>query len=423
MTKTLLLIAESFPPVDNIAAQRFPPMLPVLEAHGWTVWVLTQNGSGTGRPPLPEARIIRIGRHHQADARVRAGSRFAARSPVHAGLHAGIQGLGIRLHAVNSTLLTWYRAVMRELPTWRRRLPDPPDVVLGTYGPPAALWLARRLGAVFEAPWIADFRDPGGIRTEGRPGWVMRLDRRLEAHLLRPAAALTTCGETWAAMLEEAYGRRVRVLYNGWTPEPPDAPPAAPADPLPTPYLYYAGRFYERQMAAVDRLLEAVRDGPFQVVIRSLGPPEREAEILARARAREVLDRVHLLPPVAHRQVLAEARQAAATLVLEEVDTRIAWTRGHLSGKFLQLVPLPPPVLYVGRADAEAGDILHRTGKGALCTTAADLRRALERVAAGADWPVDRAAIEAYAKPRQGERLLELVEAVRAARAGALTSG
>lgn len=410
--KRLLLITESFPPLDNIAAQRFAPMLPVLEANGWQAWVLTQHGEGRLPTPVPEARIIRIGRHHQADARIRDGSRFAARSPAHAAVHAAVLGTGLKLHAVNSTLLGWYREVMRQRPAWQKRLAAPPDVVLGTYGPPAALWLARRLARTFGVPWIADFRDPAAIRTDGRPPWVARLDGRLEARLLRSAAAVTTCGTCWAEMLEQAYGCHPEVLYNGWsrdgaaTPEPPPAP-------LPAPYLFYAGRFYERQMAAVERLLEAVRTTPFRVVFRSLGPPEREARIQARAAALGLAARVLVLPPVAQPQVLAEARGAAATLVLEQVESTIAWTRGHLSGKLLQLVPLPPAVLYVGRSDAEAGEILEHTRKGVLCTTAAEIEAVLARLAAGERWPGDPAAIETYAKSRQGLRLLELLERVR----------
>jgi hypothetical protein len=126
---------------------------------------------------------------------------------------------------------------------------------------------------------------------------------------------------------------------------------------------------------------------------------------------------LRLLPPVPHGAVFAEAGRAAANLVLDAVDSEEDWTRGSLLGKFLQLLPLEPPIMFVARADSEAGEILERTGKGALCTSIDDIRRHLRDILAGVSKPVNRAAVLELSKARQGERLLEIVEAVHA-RAG-----
>jgi Glycosyl transferase 4-like domain len=416
--KTLLLVTESFPPLNTIAAQRFPPMLPVLEASGWRVFVLTKEATGPLPVPLAADRIIRIGRHHQGGLTIRADSHFSRGSRGRAVLRRVYNATGLTLYSLESSLLTWHRAVTRDLDVLRARVPRI-DIVIGTYGPAASLWLARRLGGLYGAPWIADFRDPAALRTNGRRGYACWLDRRIEARLLRSAAAVTTCGEYWAAMLRSAYGRPTHVLYNGFDrevligrdlPEPSDLPPG--------PFLHYAGRFYARQMAGVGRLLESLRGTPFRIVMRSLGPAEREAEIVARARALGVLEQLEIRPPMPLAEVTAEAGRASANLVLETVSTAEAWTRGHLSGKFLQLMPLRPPILYVGRPDAEAGDILRRTGKGVLCATVDELRAALARIEASIDWPVDAQAVRAYAKNRQGERLLQLLETVGDGRGG-----
>lgn len=417
MTRTLLLITRSFPPLNDIAAQRFPSMLRVLEVHGWRVWVLTQNATGPLPVPLPEERIIRIGQHAQTGLRVLGGSHFARGSPLRTAARAVYNTTGLTMYTLESTLLTWARPVLRQLPAIRARLPHV-DVVLGSYGPCAALWLARRLAAAYQAPWIADFRDLAALRPSGRFRYAQWLDRRLEAWLLKDAAALTVCGEQWAAMLERHHGRRPYVIYNGWdwpglaAEEGPDAgtPNSVLADRR--PYLHYAGRVYERQLEAIFRLLQAIKGTSFQLVFRSLGPSEREAKIMARAREFGVLDQVHLLPPVPHAEVLPEAQSAAANVVFETLETQEAWTRGHLSGKFPQLLPLRPPIIFIAQAGAEAGGILERTGKGRLCTSVEDIREQLRRLHGGELDRADRSAIDEYSKVRQGERLLEVLETV-----------
>lgn len=426
MTKTLLLIVHSFPPVNNIAAQRFPPMLPVLEAHGWQVWVLTQNATGPLPVPVPEDRIIRIGQHPQEGLRISGDNAFVRGAPLRKAARGLYKAAGLTLHTVESSLVTWGWPVIRQLPAIRARLPHV-DAILASYGPAAALWLGRRLAAAYGAPWVADFRDLAAARPLDRFRHARWLDYRLEAWLLESAAALTVCGEHWAATLARDHDRTAHVIYNGW-----HWPEQVAAGALDTgtrnavfagqrPYLYYAGRFYERQLESVGRLLQAIKGTPFQVVLRSLGPSEREAKVMGRARELGVLDQVHLLPPVPHSDVLPEAQSAAANLVFEALETEQTWTSGHLSGKFLQLLPLDPPIVYVARTDAEAGTILERTGKGALCTSVDDIRRQLRRLQARELDPVNPSAVGEYAKIRQGEKLLEIVDAV-AARAGAAPS-
>jgi glycosyltransferase involved in cell wall biosynthesis len=418
MVKTLLLITESFPPLNTIAAQRFPPMLPILEAAGWQVFVLTKQATGPLPVHLAAPRILRIGRHHQEGLRISSGSTFARGSRARGAVRAVYQASGLILRSYDSSLLTWGRLVQRALPEIRTRLPAV-DVVLGTYGPAAALWLARRLARLYQAPWIADFRDPGALRPDGRAAFAQWLDRRIERHLLRSAAAVTTCGESWAEELRGLIDRPVHVVYNGWDlrhfgPAPEPTASAAVSAAGGRPYLYFAGRFYERQIEAVRRLLGAVAGTPFAVVMRSLGPVEREATIDRLARELGVADQLRLLPPVPLATAHAEAQDAAANLVLETIDPAEDWARGHLSGKFLQLLPLPPPILFVARADSEAGGILRRTGKGALCTEVLEIRARLDQLAADGSvgGPVVSAAVAEFSKVRQGERLLALMEAV-----------
>lgn len=420
MAKNLLLITEPFPPLNTIAAQRFPPMLPVLEDHGWRTWVITQRASGTLPVGLPEERIIRIGQHRQQGARKHTRGRvLSGRTPISRLAHGAMRKLGLNLAAAGGSVLSWYRPVLRQQDEVRGRLPRP-DVIIGTFAPSAALWLARHFAALYRCPWIADFRDLGALRPYGRPSLIQALDRLIEARLLRTAAAATTPGKLWASILARQYGIEAHVIYNGWDDAdlflPRQEAAAPPHGDMPSELshaLYYAGLLRDRQLEGVFRVLRAIAGTPFQLVVRSLGPTELEQSILQFARHNGLEDRVVLLPPVPHHVVRAEARLVAANLVLEDVSADEEWAKGHLSGKFLQLLPLEPPIIFIARPGTEAADVLAETGKGEVCATVEDIRTQLRRLESGRVARVDTAAVFAFSKSRQAESLLEVIEGVQ----------
>jgi hypothetical protein len=422
--RNLLLITESFPPVNVIAAMRFPPMLSVLESNGWQTWVITQNSSGPLPVGVPEKRIIRIGRHPQEGIRTHDGGRFLiGRSRSSKAAHRAMKRVGLNLAAAGGSLLSWYWPILRQLSTLRKRLPRP-DIIIGTSAPSAPLWLARRLAALYGCPWIADYRDLGALRPYGRPSLVQGLDRILEAFLLKTAAAATTPSERWAAMLARQYGIETRAIYNGWDDSNQLAPksnePVHPGEAVLAilkdnrPWLYYAGLLRPRQMEGILRILRAIAGTDFRLVVRSLGPTELEEQILPYAVGLGIEESVIMLPPVSYHIVCAEARLATANLVLEDVRPSEEWSKGHLSGKFLQLLPLEPPIIFMAQQDTEAAEVLAQTGKGTVCTNISDVEEQLRQLEAGSVAKGDPTAVFEFSKTRQAEKLLELIELVHA---------
>ena len=150
--------------------------------------------------------------------------------------------------------------------------------------------------------------------------------------------------------------------------------------PIGASYLYHAGRLYPERIPAAVLVMEALaRHGESYFVLRSLGSPELDARLRREAARLDVADRVHLLPPCDPATVDAEARAAWANVVLSGLDRRHPWDRGTLTGKFLQLVALRPPVLSVARPDSDMGPILERTQKGEVCSTAGEIHEFLTK--------------------------------------------
>jgi hypothetical protein len=428
-----------------------------MESCGWHPWVLTSRAEGPLPVGIPASQVIRLGRHPQAaDPRPGAGQNDAIRipdsprrglSPLVEGGRRTIAAAGIRLRAVDCTCFTWFSAVLRRQEVLARRLP-PIDLVLGTFGPAAALWLARRLATKFNVPWVADFRDLAALGTQGRNRPSQWLDRQLERRLLRSAAAITTVSPTLAAVLEETYGCPTEVVYNGWNDATPSGdcpnfcevkmglsplgcpshlghrfampqPPSTVQPPfLNVPYLYYAGRWYPERVRAGRLVLEALVGRPdVHWLVRSLGPAAAEREIQSEAARLGIAGRVHLRPPCHPDQVSREADGSLANLVLGEVDPRERCSRGTLTGKLLELVAAAGPVLAVTRADSDMGPILRQTGKGAVCPDAPSLARLVGRLQREpSTYQGDRQAIDSFSKSRQAAVLCRLLNRITASR-------
>ena len=388
MSKNVLVVSHSFPPLNNIAARRFGFLVPHLARYGWTPWVLTTESAGPLPVGISERQVVRVGRHPQSTARIDghvAGRRQRLTPPVRT-LRTVLALTRMQLRAIDHTCLNWRRQVLARTDEIRGCLPKI-DVVLGTFGPAAALWIARHFSHKLSVPWVADYRDLAALRHDGRAWAARRLDRFIEGRLLADATAVTSTGRTWADMLGRAYGKPAEVIYNGWDPQVFTAgqtrgdQETLVEEQQHGPYLHYAGRFYPERMRAAGVVLEALAAEPgLELRIRSLGPPNLEEAFSSEARRLGVTNRVRVLTPCSPCEVAAEADRAVANLVLDDVVDTFESSRGVLTGKFLELVARSRPVLAVTQPDSEMGPILESTRKGRICSTASEVRRFLRGV-------------------------------------------
>lgn len=416
MSKNVLIVSHSFPPLNNIAARRFGFLTPHLERHGWTPWVLTTESNGPLPVGISAEQVIRIGRHPQATERIESPAAHKKRLPPAARAVRGLLAhTKMQLRAVDYTCFAWRRQAVERTEEVRRRLPRI-DAVVGTFGPAASLWIARHFANLLGAPWAADFRDLAALRHDGRPAIARFIDRMIESRLLRGAAAITATGRLWADILERAHGIPAAVVYNGWDAEVFTAGSHnrdAVARLSGSRYLHYAGRFYPERMKAAFTVLAALAAEPgLRLLVRSLGPPHLEKAFCDEAKRLGVRNRVHLMQPCPPAQIAAETDLAAANLVLDDVVDSFESSRGVLTGKFLELVAGRRPVLAVTQPASEMGPILAATKKGRICSTAEEIRSFLRDIEGGTvNCEGDRPEIDRYSKASQAAVLAEVLNA------------
>jgi len=381
-TRDVLIVSYNFPPVNNIAARRFGEMAPYMEEFGWRSWIITTNSSGSLPVRLSPSRIFRVGKNLQEATYLDHKKILAQMSRRLRILRGLLRRHNVWFYSVDSTL-KWYKQVVSEYAKIRKVLPKV-DVVVGSYGPPAVLWLARYFSRRYRVPWIADFRDLGALRPDARNTLAKSLDCVIERLLLKSAKMITTVSPTLSKILGETYQKPSSVIYNGWDQVHQainSQTPSRDGTPLKQQYLYYAGRFCQHHMKSFFILFEVMARKPdLKLLIRSLGPLELEEQVRAKIAALGIRDRVDILPPCDTEQVHFEAERALANLIVEDIDEDDIFSRGTLTGKLLQLVASSPAVLAIARRDSDIRDVLKITEKGQLCSSSAEVHNFVEKL-------------------------------------------
>ncbi|MEM4360090.1 MAG: hypothetical protein QXT45_06140, partial [Candidatus Bilamarchaeaceae archaeon] len=108
--------------------------------------------------------------------------------------------------------------------------------------------------------------------------------------------------------------------------------------------------------------------------------------------------------------VIREAQISLCNLVIEDIDMANQWSRGTVTGKLLELLPLVPPILAVARPDSEIGSILSTTNKGKLCSTEDEVVAFLNRILKGDEFLGNRDRILYFSKRSQCKQLCRFLD-------------
>ena len=397
----MLIITYSFPPLNNIAARRFGDISKYLEINGWEPFILTTNSVGSLKIPLPEKKIIRVGTHPQRSSEIR--KKIDDKNNLKSTAIKFKREAGFNSRLIDRTYFNWYKLIKNmDLDILRKQKFD---MIIASFGPGASLFAGNYLSEKLNVPWIADFRDLGALYKDNRfkkNSLFKNMDLAVERKLLKGASAITTVSNGLKEELVAYYDLPVHVIYNGW--EKLSNKTNEKLKSKESPYIYYAGRFYEHRIDSLFMLIECLVSGELSLKIRSLGPKELNDKIMVFASEKGVSDKVELLAPADSETVDKESGMATINLVVEDLDKDFMWKKGNLTGKFLSLLIKQPPILAIARDDSEIGEILRETKKGELCSNEEEIRIFLNNQDPLKNNPNEKR-IEFYSKERQAELL------------------
>jgi len=251
-----------------------------------------------------------------------------------------------------------------------------PDLVYSTALPFSSHLAAARLARRFGCPWVAEYRDFfAGNPYQDTPAWRGAIDRRLEATVMRSAAASVTISEPMAEELARRHDKPSVSVPNGYDPEDfaaADAP--APFDPEMLTILYtgiiYPGRRDPSPLFAA--LAGLAPNERARIELRFHGQDLRGVAEMARRHG--VGDRVQVGEAVAYRTSLAWQKQADVLLLLLWDDPR---ERGVCPAKLFEYAGAGRPVLSLGYSDGVAADLIRTRGLGHVGSDAGAIAAAL----------------------------------------------
>lgn len=311
--KRALMVAFHFPPqAGSSGILRTLNFVKYLPRHDWAPSVLT------ARPmAYAEQRNDLVASIPTQTPITRAFALDAAR-------HLSIGGKYPGLLAVPDRWSSWWLpAVLVGLREIRRQRPD---LIWSTYPISTAHLIAGTLSRLSGLPWVADFRDPMVSAEYPSDRIQRRLWQRLEARVLRNAAACVFTTERAAQNYRQLYpaaAAKCHVIENGYDEE---AFAEARADRMGLEQdrllLLHSGVIYPNDrdpstlFAAVRALVDQGRMDPSKLCIRFRAPQHGDL-VMEVARRHGVESMVEIAPPVAYQQSIAEMMASDLLLVFQ----------------------------------------------------------------------------------------------------------
>jgi len=425
----LLIISHFFHPDESIGAQRVSAFARYFEEWGIPTLVIT-----TRKPPRPEGdplytlpRSIPV---YQLDFvhpsvlldRLR---REKTRSDVTVspkGAHSIITGLGKRLLARHSGRIPdrgftdfWIRKAYR----LGKKLVRERNVrwVLSSYSPPASHIIAGRLKERFpRIRWIADYRDLW-IENDAFPGtfpmtWI---ERRIEARFVSKADLITTTTTPLGAVLEQKFGPKLKVIWNGFEGAACGLPQRSLEAGAPILKIVYTGTIYPGKrdpfllMKSIFALKTSGEISPKNLKVQFFGRNLEYAKTQARSVGVEEL--IEFGGLVSLERSLQIQEEADALLFLDWLDPS---QTGIATGKIFEYIRWGKPILFLTHGgDNVAREICSRSGLMLAASTVDECVSGLRSLMSGAfrvrpDWEY----INQFQRKAQIRRLYETITAM-----------
>jgi glycosyltransferase involved in cell wall biosynthesis len=241
---------------------------------------------------------------------------------------------------------------------------EPFDVIISTGPPHTAHLIAARISKQYNIPWLADFRDPWtGIdyfeKLSLTPA-AYKLHQRLERAVLTSAHTVVTVSPAFRKNLENASGRAIRVITNGF-----DEENFLQADtPVDTRFtivhmgMFGGARNHPIFWQALQTL--AAESDVFRAALEVRLYGKVDASVGASIPA-SLTANVFIEPYIPHAAVPAVLRRAH---LLYLPIHQCAVDEGFLPGKLFEYLAARRPILSIGPSDGDAANIIRELNTG-----------------------------------------------------------
>jgi glycosyltransferase involved in cell wall biosynthesis len=318
--RNVLLVTRNFAPTSHVSVERATKLAKYLPEFGWRPTVLTGTPATVGLPEDSEL-LHQVAGVEVIRARAPELSLFYSRAGT-GGAQRGSPRRGVfhpKAWLLPDSQVFWYPFAVRS--ALRRARTSRWDVVLATSFPPTAILIAHRVASRLGIPYLADFRDSwtGYHHAPVRPAPLAEFERRLEARMIREAAAVIAVDRNVVdhALARIPIPRRppLHVIQNGYDED--DFRAVVAAD-LPQYSIVHTGQLRRSPRPLWEALSHAMRERPElrgRLHLWQIGfvDPSAAADLEAPPEGVSV----HQVPPVPQRQAISYMLGADLLLVDE----------------------------------------------------------------------------------------------------------
>jgi glycosyltransferase involved in cell wall biosynthesis len=424
--RDVLVVTRNFPPTNHVSVERAMKLVKYLPEFGWRPTVLTGARPTAGLQEDPalveqvrEAEVLRAAAPEFSLFYGRSSGVAAAFGPaprVNGGRLAERAVINPRgswhpkAWLIPDSQAMWYPFAVRA--ATRRRHVRRWDVVIAMSFPPTAILIAHTVAARLGIPYVADFRDAWtrSPYAPNRAAPLARLEQRLEARMIRDAAAVVTVDAT---MVNHALARLplenrppLFVIPNGYDED--DFAGTLPAA-LPAFSVVHTGRLRRSVASFWAGLVQALDQRPElrgRLHLWQVGAVDPAAAVDLRNPPDGIV--VHQVPQVPHREAISYML-GADLLLVEEVGT-------ILPSKAMQYLRASRPILGLLDGAGIMQDVLQDIPHACLVhrDDVAGIARAIVTRATGPRTPSAPLtdAVRAYSRREIARRYTEVLDAV-----------
>jgi glycosyltransferase involved in cell wall biosynthesis len=363
--REVLMVTRNFAPTSHVSVERAIKLAKYLPEFGWRPTVLTGARATAGLPEdadllaqVAGVEVIRtrapeFSMFYAASGNGRAASPGRRRTPKRGSLHP-------KAWLVPDSQVLWYPFAVRA--AMRRARTSGWDAVLATSFPPTAILIGHAIASRLRIPYVTDFRDSWTRyhHAPRRPEPLAELERRLEARMIRGAAAVVAVD---AHIVEHAFARIApadrppcHVIQNGYDED--DFRGVLPAE-LPRFSIVHTGQLRRSPRPLWDALSHTLRERPAlhgRLHFWQIGFVESCATTDLEAPPPGVT--VHHVPPVPQREAVSYML-GADLLLVEEFES-------IMPSKTLQYLRAGRPILALLDAGGVIREVLQAAPRGYL---------------------------------------------------------
>lgn len=361
--RNLLMMINFFPPAGGGGVYRPLSFARHLAGQGWDITVVTPRPGEfwiadetlTAMIP-PEVRVVRTASLSPTRLIARGGG--SRRSSSRFGTLRGLSDLAL----LPDPYVGWVPFAVAAAQRLCRRARF--DALYSTSPPDSTHLAAARIARRNRIPWVADFRDPWVQLYLKSPPTELhrRLHRRMERMVMRLADEVIAATSWQAGEIEARYGRRARLIRNGFDEEEfaGEAGPPGGEGPLTITHcgMLTLGRRARVFLEGLARFLQREPSARGRIRAEFIGARESANEELPGGGILEGAVRFEENMP--HAACVERERRSDVLLLIKHDDDRY---RGLIPGKLYEYIGARRPILALA-PPGEAADIVTGLRRG-----------------------------------------------------------